>query len=133
MRKATISRCALPRPRPFLDDPGAGTGVGQGTYPGSITIFEVVAGYYFDAKTVAHDFVRTPDGTLTTFDPVGCIGTFMGNINNFGVIAGAYVDANSVNHGFVRTPTARSLRLTLQEEQWAAPLAPTRRLSTIWD
>lgn len=86
--------------------PGAGSGANpdhQGTFPTSINNSGRIAGYYTDANGVSHGFVRTPDGTFTSFDPSGSAGTFAESLNARGVIAGYYVDAVSgTNHGFVR-------------------------------
>jgi hypothetical protein len=51
---------------------------------------------------VAHGFVRSPDGTLTSFDPVGSVDTQPAGINPVGEISGTYYDANHVSHGFLR-------------------------------
>jgi hypothetical protein len=65
------------------------------------------AGYYVDANSVAHGFVRARDGTFTEFDVLGAgtgagQGTFCIGNNAAGVTTGYYVDARNVNHGFVR-------------------------------
>ena len=56
---------------------------------------------------MAHGFVRTPHGSITTFDAPSAStgsgqGTFPANINPAGTIVGNYVDASNVNHGFLR-------------------------------
>lgn len=59
-----------------------------------------------------HGFLRTPNGTITTFDAPGAgtgsgQGTFVSTIegiNPAGAISGIYTDANGVFHGFVRDP-----------------------------
>jgi predicted membrane protein len=59
---------------------------------------------------VHHGFVRTADGTITTFDVRGAgtgpdEGTLPGGVdclNPAGTIVGYYVDASDVSHGFVR-------------------------------
>lgn len=65
-------------------------------------------GYYSDASGVFHGFLRSRDGTISTFDVSGAgtgpgQGTFPENINGGGAITGQYVDASGVNHGFLRT------------------------------
>jgi len=57
---------------------------------------------------VAHGFVRTPHGSITTFDAPGTgtgsgQGTFPDGINDAGAITGYYIDNNDVLHGFLRT------------------------------
>jgi hypothetical protein len=46
-------------------------------------------------------FLRTPDGTITSFNGPG---TFPNAINPAGAIIGIYYDANGVQHGFLRLP-----------------------------
>lgn len=80
----------------------------------SFTTFDVpraVAGYYLDAASAHHGFLRAPNGAITTFDAPGASmapyqGTFAVTINSAGVIAGTYVDANNLLliHRFVRSP-----------------------------
>jgi hypothetical protein len=62
-----------------------------------------VTGYFDDVNFVAHGFVRTPDGSITTFDVAGSAGTDPIRINPGDAMVGDYLDANSVSHGFVRT------------------------------
>src|SRR5580698_4527971 len=79
-----------------FDVPGAGTGAHQGTFPFAITA-GVITGYYSDANSLNHGFLRNSSGTLTSFDvPDGVNGTFALAINPAGVVAGYYNDANSV-------------------------------------
>ena len=54
-----------------FDVPGAGTGAGQGTIGYAITPNETITGQYTDSGTVAHGYVRAPDGTFITFDAPG--------------------------------------------------------------
>jgi hypothetical protein len=85
-----------------FDVPGAGTGAHQGTFPFAITA-GVITGYYSDANSLNHGFLRNSSGTLTSFDvPDGVNGTFALAINPAGVVTGYYNDANSVAHGFLR-------------------------------
>ena len=85
-----------------------------GTGASNISAFGTVAGGFADnsGNFVHHDFVRTADGKLTTFDApgagsgsyqgTGCPGCFSG-LNLSGATAGIYIDANSVQHGFLRS------------------------------
>src|SRR5262249_10538051 len=92
-----------------FDVPGAGTGPGQGTFPGSVDCLNpagVITGSYADASNVNHGFVRTPEGTITTFDVPGAgtgpgQGTFSGGINPAGTIEVNYSDASALSHGFL--------------------------------
>jgi hypothetical protein len=71
----------------------------------------VVTGTYLDSSGLAHGFVRTADGDLSSFDAPGASagrgfyqGTMASNINPSGVIAGGYTDAASLSHGYIYTP-----------------------------
>jgi hypothetical protein len=98
---------------------GAGTGAGQGTstaFADGINLLGAIPGAYEDANNVSHGFVRTPLGSIITFDAPGagtgpgpaecyyCPGTVSDGINVFGVIVGTLLDNNTVWHGYVRTP-----------------------------
>jgi len=70
-----------------------------------------MTGFYLDTNNVYHGWVRSPEGTITSFDAPGADltsndynGTFPVNINDEGVITGFYIDANNVSHGFLRFP-----------------------------
>src|SRR5258708_1308455 len=85
-----------------FDAPGAV----QGTVPSKISQTGTITGYYYDANSVGHGFVRAKNGTIATFDApgavAGMIGTFPSDINPPGDITGYYYDANFVGHAFVR-------------------------------
>jgi hypothetical protein len=99
-----------------FDVPGAGPDgfSGQGTYPQAINDLGEVTGYYADANSVYHGFVRAADGHITSFDvPTTCTGTapppdcafegtFPGSINNLGVLTGVYFGEDGAAHGFWR-------------------------------
>jgi len=92
------------RPRPVFRISGQGTQAVATNQEG------ITEGNFIDASFVAHGFIGTPDGTITTFDPPGA-GTGAGqgtigpsSINVSGAVTGFYVDASGVYHGFVRTP-----------------------------
>ncbi len=97
-----------------FEDPYAGTGNYQGTWPYSINPAGEITGFYFDTNSVSHGFLLAPD--LTTFTeidaPGACSsgpscsyeGTFPESINPQGAVAGYYLDAGGVFHGFVRAP-----------------------------
>jgi hypothetical protein len=57
-----------------------------------------------DGPLIAHGFVRTSDGTITTFDPTYSTGTHPTSINDSGVITGYFTvgAAQSEAYGFVR-------------------------------
>src|SRR5947209_2223191 len=93
-----------------FDAPGAGTGPGQGTFATSLNPAGAITGYYADANSVFHGFLRAPDGSLTTFDAPGAgagadlrQGTFPKSINPTGAITGYYIDARNLIHGFLRS------------------------------
>lgn len=94
-----------------FEAPGADTNPGDnnGTYPGGINNAGVITGSYQDKKDVFHGFLRSPDGTFTTFQVPHAntspfFGTFVNAINDLGVITGTYYDENQVEHGFVGSP-----------------------------
>ena len=104
-----------------FDVPGAGTGSYQGTgCPGCYLGFNqwgAVAGTYIDANSVQHGFLRSPNGSFTTFDAPGAgTGSYEGtgcssdcptSLNDSGAIIGTYIDSNFVYHGYLRTPNGR--------------------------
>jgi hypothetical protein len=68
-----------------------------------------ITGSFNDGFTINHGFVRTSDGTITTFDVPGAgtgfnQGTAPLGITPAGVIMGLYRDANYGVHGFLRIP-----------------------------
>lgn len=82
---------------------------GNGTVPDGITPEGTIVGFYFDGNIVAHGFLRTADGTFTTFDSPGAgttasdgNGTFPMGINQLGSVVGFYTDDNRVSHCFIR-------------------------------
>ena len=90
--------------------PGAGTGAQQGTVTAGFAGLNdagTITGYYFDSNTVPHGYVRAPDGSFATFDPLGSYKTYSTNVNSLGEITGWYQDANNVSHGYVRSPNGR--------------------------
>jgi hypothetical protein len=93
-----------------IDAPDAGTGpFPQGTFPSNITPMGInpagaIIGFYVDASSVQHGFVRAPNGIITEFDPTGSIFTDPNAIDQTGAITGFYFDANFVGHGFLRAP-----------------------------
>jgi len=61
-----------------------------------------ITGSFDDGNPIA--FVRTNDGTLTTFaGPKGTTGTKAYAINNSGTVVGTFVDSSRNVHGFFRT------------------------------
>ena len=86
-----------------VDDPNAGTGYGQGTFPYAINSSGSVAGWYTDVYGKTHGFVRASDGTYADVD-VGTLGTAAYGINAKGAIGGGYVDRKTNKcPGFLRT------------------------------
>ncbi|MBV9617748.1 MAG: hypothetical protein JO201_00915 [Verrucomicrobia bacterium] len=93
-----------------IDAPDAGQGpFPQGTFvseitPMGINAVGVVIGFYVDASSVQHGFVRSPEGKITEFDPPGSTFTETNAIDLFGNVVGFYFDANSVGYGYLRDP-----------------------------
>jgi len=87
-----------------------------GTLPTSIDTAGDIAGTYTDTTGARHGFLRTANGTITTFDVPGadlspCASSGMGvlicgtggfSMNDAGQIVGTYVDQNNIGHGFLR-------------------------------
>ena len=79
--------------------------------PASVTQWWWTFGYFIDANTVFHGFVRYPFGRVTIIDAPGAgaipgtgQGTVAESINIEGTIAGQYQDANLVFHCFLGYP-----------------------------
>jgi hypothetical protein len=99
-----------------VDVPGAGTGTFQGTNAaefmpafGGINPAGTITGFYADANSVYHGYIRTARGNFVTFDVPGAgtgdwQGTLPLNINPEGAITGWYIDGSGVYHGFLRNP-----------------------------
>lgn len=88
-----------------FDVPGAGMGPGQGTFlvfNDGISLSGAVVGGYGDANGFK-DFIRTPDGAFTTFDPDGSTFPDTAGINSQGVTMGFYAGDSGSYHGFVRS------------------------------
>ncbi len=104
----------------------AGNSLFQGTSCGFLFYFShdcsvvlndlgAVTGYYVDSNYVSHGFLRSPDGTITTFDAPDAdtsgssflSGTFPSGINDAGGITGSYIDTSGAQHGFLRSPDGK--------------------------
>jgi hypothetical protein len=82
---------------------------GNPTSAAAINTAGTVTGLYDEATVpngplVAHGYVRTSDGKITTFDPTGSTGTHPTSINDSGTITGYFTvgAAQSKAYGFVR-------------------------------
>jgi hypothetical protein len=93
---------------------GTSTGC-YGTAATAINFLRISVGGFMDdsGNFVGHGLIRSPDGTLTTFEaPGGGTGAYQGTgcpgcalgLNQWGMIAGPYIDSNNVSHGFLRSP-----------------------------
>ena len=65
------------------------------------------------AGDLPHGFVRTFDGTITTFDPSGAAYTYALAINDKGAVTGSFADGNG-EHGYVRRPCSRRRRRAMR-------------------
>lgn len=65
-----------------------------------------ITGTTFDTTgQIVADFVRTPDGSITTFSPgEGSSITVPFAINNAGYIVGYHTNPKGISHGFLRRP-----------------------------
>jgi hypothetical protein len=93
-----------------IDAPDAGPGpFPQGTFvsentPMGINPEGAVIGFYVDANSIQHGFVRSATGKITEFDPAGSTFTETNAIDLLGNVVGFYFDANSVGYGYLRDP-----------------------------
>ena len=109
----------------FVGPQSCSTGTGTGCFgseDSNINMSGASVGNYQDnsGNFVSHIFLRSPEGSLTTFDApgagtgiyqgTGCPGCFSG-LNQAGAIAGTYTDANKVFHGFLRNPAGEFTRI----------------------
>ncbi len=86
--------------------PNAGPPVLQGTFvtlESSLNVQGEIIGWYFDAKSAAHGYLRKSNGTFIEFDPPNSANTNPGAINSEGLIVGGAYDSGGVLHGFVRS------------------------------
>ena len=80
----------------------------------AIDLLGNIAGFYFDANSVGHGFLRDPRGNFTVIDAPGADhtagsfnGTFGVGVIPTGEVEGVYVDINGVLHGFIRSPQGK--------------------------
>jgi len=91
-----------------VDAPGAALGANGsgGTSLSGINSTGEVTGYFTDANSVVHGYVRAPDGTFTTFDVPGSASTGGASINDRGTVVGTYATTTPSGpynfHGFLR-------------------------------
>jgi hypothetical protein len=73
-----------------------------------------IVGYYSETTRTVHGFIRSPDGTFTTFDVPNAAtgGTQITAINDLGDFAGSYADQSGNSFGFVRTNNNQVTLLT---------------------
>lgn len=79
-----------------------------GTLGVSINSAGDIAGTFIDLHREHHGFVRTRDGSISTFDAAAAgggvgQGTFVGSMNDAAEISGSFVDASNARHGFLRS------------------------------
>ncbi len=84
------------------------------TFPVFMNVNGLIAGNYSTSDNVSHGFLRTPDGSLTTFDePDATSFTRIYGLNNAGEIAGSFFYASG-GGGFLRTPDGTFTAISLQ-------------------
>jgi hypothetical protein len=117
---------------------GAG-GQYYGTGSFGINASGEVTGIYTKGDSVAHGFVRSASGSVTTFDaPNAGTSAYQGtgglSINASGTIAGGYADSNSTLHGFVTAPLQTATSVVLSSDTnpsvFGEPVALTATLSS---
>lgn len=75
------------------------------TFVQAINLGGTIAGSWFDSAQMEHGFLRSPSGTITTFDPpTDTNGTTVFGMNNPGAAVGYYLPASFTTTGFVRSP-----------------------------
>jgi hypothetical protein len=94
-----------------FDAPGAL----YGTNPSAISHGNVT-GLYEDSTSI-HGFLRTPDGTITEFDPSGSTSTYPAAINSSAEIVGSFNSAAG-STAFVRTPDGTITNLPLGQHPY---------------
>jgi len=72
------------------------------TVPRDINSSGEITGDWYDGHT-AHGFIRSPDGSLTTFDEPNGGWIVPDSIQIDGIVAGTYTDGQNVGHGFIRS------------------------------
>ena len=87
---------------PF-DDPAAGSGFLQGTYPNSINDFGAISGSIIDSNRQGHGFLRTRRGEFVDFNFGDGAAFLFDHINDRGVIEGSATPEGDINtFGFLR-------------------------------
>lgn len=89
-----------------IDPPGATCGavLRLCSQPAGINQAGAITGFYVDANSAGHAYIRDPDGEYTTFDfPGAFCCTSSSAISSDGTVIGSYLDANFLEHGFIRT------------------------------
>jgi hypothetical protein len=98
----------------------------EGTGFAAINALGVIAGGYVDSNFVQHSFLRTPAGTVITYDAPGAgktpgnpanisplgdylyqgtgLAGFSPGLNVWGAVTSGYLDENNVYHGYLRSP-----------------------------
>jgi hypothetical protein len=83
-----------------------------------------MAGTYYDnLNGIIHGFLRSPNGTFTTFDPPNNIYTFGPYfINPAGAITGIFQDATYQYRGFLRTPDGTLITVDPSDSTYTQPV-----------
>jgi len=93
-----------------FDAPGAGVGSGQGTWAccaTSLNNWGELSGWFIDANSVTHGFLRMANGKIIPFEAPGAgtaagQGTSAWSITPFGEVTGQIVDQKNLSRGYVR-------------------------------
>lgn len=70
------------------------------TYAQGINNSDEVVGVFFDAKNVAHGFLRSAAGKITVINYPGAAQTYCYGINSAGEVAGTYITSTGQDYGF---------------------------------
>lgn len=90
-----------------------------GTFGIALNASGTIVGYYLNSTDAIASFIRTPDGSFTSFQAHNTLPTQAYDITNAGAIVGQYFDGRGVLHGFVRHKNGS---LTGYEAPWASQI-----------
>lgn len=116
-----------------FDAPGAGTGLGQGTFAYRINFSSEISGYYIDSNNNTHGFLRAMDGSFKTFDAKRAA-TWSIAINDRGTLGGTYdvlLKNRDSSDGFVRAAGGKIETINPRGNRWGASVLGINRAGEI--
>jgi hypothetical protein len=108
-----------------IDDPSAGTGPAEGTFPTAIANGWVTGNFTVAARVGfrAHGFLRAPSGVYTRIDPPGSFTTRPYGMNLKTQVVGIYADSSRNEHGFLRNSDGIFITLDAPGASYTSPMA----------